>query len=71
MFFVGVDFIKKMRLNHKRNHNGYSLIETMTVISVIAIVLGLLYAYSDQGWKLFYQNLKILKFSEIFFGGCR
>ena len=28
----------------------------MTVISVIAIVIGLLYAYSDQGWKLFYQS---------------
>ena len=45
-----------MKLSYKRNHNGYSLIETMTVVSVIAIVLGLLYAYSDQGWKLFYQS---------------
>lgn len=28
----------------------------MTVIAVLAIVTGLLYAYSDQGWKLFYQS---------------
>ena len=28
----------------------------MTVVAVLAIVLGLLYAYSDQGWKLFYQS---------------
>ncbi|MBI2996567.1 MAG: hypothetical protein HYY52_07700 [Candidatus Melainabacteria bacterium] len=28
----------------------------MAVIAVIAIVLGLLYAYSDQGWRLFYQS---------------
>ena len=40
----------------KRNNYGYSLIETMTVIAVIAIVLGLLFAYQDQGWKLFYQS---------------
>lgn len=39
-----------------RNQSGFSLIETMTVLSVIAIVAGLLYAYSDQGWKLFYQS---------------
>lgn len=28
----------------------------MAVIAVIGIVVGLLYAYSDQGWKLFYQS---------------
>lgn len=39
-----------------RKKHGYSLIETMAVISVIAIVVGLLYAYSDEGWKLFYQS---------------
>lgn len=40
----------------KRNNFGYSLIETMTVIAVIAIVLGLLFAYQERGWKLFYQS---------------
>jgi len=39
-----------------RKKHGYSLIETMAVIGVIAIVVGLLYAYSDEGWKLFYQS---------------
>lgn len=39
-----------------RNYLGYSLIETMTVLAVLGIVTGLLYAYSDQGWKLFYQS---------------
>lgn len=48
--------LKTPKLSHKRNSTGFSLIETMTVISVIAIVVGLLYAYSDQGWKLFYQS---------------
>lgn len=43
-------------MSQKRNYKGYSLIETMTVIVVIGIVLGLLYAYSDQGWNLFYQS---------------
>ena len=28
----------------------------MAVIAVLGIVTGLLYAYSDQGWKLFYQS---------------
>ena len=28
----------------------------MTTIALVAIVSGLLYAYSDQGWKLFYQS---------------
>ncbi len=28
----------------------------MTVIAVLAIVTSLLYGYSDQGWKLFYQS---------------
>ena len=45
-----------MHTTFKRNNSAYSLIETMTVIAVLAIVLGLLYAYSDQGWKLFYQS---------------
>ena len=39
-----------------RNSHAYSLIEVMTVIAVIAVVLGILYAYSGQGWKLFYQS---------------
>ncbi len=42
---------------HKvRNLKGYSLLETMAVIAVLGIVTGLLYAYSDQGWKLFNQS---------------
>ena len=41
---------------YKRNFLGYSLIETMTVIAVLGIVLGLLFAYQGQGWKLFYQS---------------
>lgn len=41
---------------YKRRNNGYSLIELMTVIGVLGIVMGLLYAYSEQGWKLFYQS---------------
>lgn len=45
-----------MQLPFHRKTSGYSLIETMTVIAVIAVVLGLLFAYSDQGWKLFYQS---------------
>ena len=28
----------------------------MSVIVVIAIVMGLLYSYQDEGWKLFYQS---------------
>ena len=40
----------------KRNYSAFSLIETMTVIAVIAIVLGLLFAYQERGWKLFYQS---------------
>lgn len=28
----------------------------MTVISVLAVVTGLLYGYSEQGWSLFYQS---------------
>lgn len=39
-----------------RNKSGFSLIETMTVIVVLGIVLSLLFAYQDQGWKLFYQS---------------
>ncbi len=45
-----------MLSTHKRKNKGYSLIELMTVIAVLGIVMGLLYAYSDQGWKLFYQS---------------
>ena len=43
-------------IKNKRNLLGYSLIETMTVLAVIGIVVGLLYAYSDEGWNLFYQS---------------
>ncbi len=45
-----------MKSNFKRGPNGYSLIETMAVIAVLGIVMGLLYAYSSNGWKLFYQS---------------
>lgn len=45
-----------MKINFTRNNIGFSLIETMTVLAVIAIVVGLLYAYSEQGSKLFYQS---------------
>lgn len=48
--------LKILKLSYKRNSTGFSMIETITVVSVIAIVVGLLYAYSDQGWKLFYQS---------------
>lgn len=40
----------------KRNNFAFSLIETMTIIAVVGIVLGLLYAYQERGWKLFYQS---------------
>lgn len=43
-------------LKIKRNNKGFSLLETMTVISVLAVVTGLLYGYSEQGWSLFYQS---------------
>lgn len=36
--------------------SGYSLIETMTVLAVLGIVMGLLYAYSNDGWKFFFQS---------------
>ena len=40
----------------RKDKTGYSLIELMSVLSILGIVLGLLYAYSDQGWRLFYQS---------------
>ncbi len=39
-----------------RDSNGYSLLETMTVVAVLGVVIGLLYAYSDEGWKQFYSS---------------
>lgn len=45
-----------MKNTYKRNNLGFSLIETMTVITVLAIVISLLYAYSEEGWRLFYQS---------------
>jgi hypothetical protein len=39
-----------------RDINGYSLLETMTVVAVLGVVIGLLYAYSDEGWKQFYSS---------------
>ena len=45
-----------MSLKFKRCSYGYSLIETMTVLAVLGIVIGLLYAYSNNGWRLFYQS---------------
>ena len=45
-----------MHKSTRQNCKGYSLIETMAVIAVLGIVTGLLYAYSDEGWKLFYQS---------------
>lgn len=41
--------------NTKRNNQGYSLLELMVVISIIGIVLGLLYSYFNQGWKLYFK----------------
>ncbi len=41
---------------NKRCANGYSLIETMAVLAVLGIVMGLLYAYSNDGWKFFSQS---------------
>lgn len=45
-----------MGLKIKRNTHGYSLIETMAVLAVLGIVMGLLYAYSSNGWRYFYQS---------------
>ena len=45
-----------MNFKFKRGSNGYSLIETMAVLAVLGIVMGLLYAYSNNGWRLFYQS---------------
>lgn len=45
-----------MNLKNKRCKKGYSLIETMAVLAVLGIVMGLLYAYSNNGWRLFYQS---------------
>ena len=45
-----------MDIKNKRSRNGYSLIETMAVLAVLGIVMGLLYAYSNDGWRLFYQS---------------
>lgn len=45
-----------MKNPFSRNILGYSLLEVMTVIAVLGVVLGLLYSYQDQGWKLFYQS---------------
>ncbi len=47
---------KFLTLSYKRKPNGYSLIETMAVLAVLGIVMGLLYAYSNNGWKFFYQS---------------
>ena len=50
-------FLNKISLTIiSRKFLGYSLIEVMTVIVVLGIVLGLLFAYQDEGWKLFYQS---------------
>lgn len=46
----------QIKINKIRNLHGFSLIELMSVIAILGIVLGLLYAYSDQGWRLFYQS---------------
>ena len=40
----------------KRKQYGYSLIETMTIIAVLGIVAGILYAYSNSGWKYFTES---------------
>ena len=48
--------MKNVHIKKSRNIYAYSLIETMTVIAVLGIVLGLLFAYQEQGWRLFYQS---------------
>ena len=48
--------IKSKNIKYLRSNHAYSLIETMAVIAVLGIVLGLLFAYQDQGWRLFYQS---------------
>ncbi len=48
-------FIYNLKKNRRGIH-GYSLIETMAVLVVLGIVMGLLYGYSNSGWKLFFQS---------------
>lgn len=45
-----------MLFTKNRNLKGYSLLETMTVIVVLAAVIGLLYSYQTRGWKYFFQS---------------
>lgn len=56
VYFFSREFDFSLMSFSFRNNKGYSLLETMTVIAVLAIVTSLLYGYSDQGWKLFYQS---------------
>jgi len=36
----------------KRKSHGHSLIETVVAIGILSVVVGLLYSYERQGWKL-------------------
>jgi len=41
----------------QRKADGYTLIEMMIAISLLAVVAGMLYAYNNKGWSLFSKGL--------------
>lgn len=40
----------------KRNQKGFSLLELISTIVVLAIVISLLYSYENRGWEYFYNS---------------